>query len=96
MKLVGAVTQGSGPINEDGWGFLGNANSVTAAWVFDGVTGINGRTLFPAGSDAAWLVAKAHDHLLKLAGLTVPLRDILSGLVHLVVFATFLFLVFVP
>ena len=82
MKLVGAVTQGSGSINEDGWGFLGSADNVTAAWVFDGVTGINGRNLFPAGSDAAWLVAKAHDHLLKLAGRDLPLRDILSRLVQ--------------
>jgi hypothetical protein len=82
LKLVGAVTQGSGLINEDGWGFLGSANDVTAAWIFDGVTGINGRNLFPAGSDAAWLVAKAHDHLLKLAGLDLPLDEILSRLVQ--------------
>ena len=82
MKLAGAVTQGSGSINEDGWGFLGKADAVTAAWVFDGVTGINGHNLFPAGSDAAWFVAKAHDHLLKLAGLDLPLREILSRLVQ--------------
>jgi hypothetical protein len=82
LKLVGAITQGIGPINEDGWGFLGSADNVTAAWVFDGVTGINGRNLFPAGSDAAWLVAKAHNHLLKLAGLNLPLSDILSRLVQ--------------
>jgi hypothetical protein len=82
LKLVGAVTQGSGPINEDGWGFLGSAENITAAWVFDGVTGINARNLFPAGSDAAWIVAKAHDHLLKFAGLDLPLPDILSRLVQ--------------
>ena len=82
MKLAGAVTQGSGYINEDGWGFLGSADSVTAAWVFDGVTGINGRNLFPAGSDAAWIVAMAHGHLLKLAGLDLSLREILSRLVQ--------------
>jgi len=82
LKLVGAVTQGSGSINEDGWGFLGNADSVTAVWVFDGVTGINGRNLFPAESDAAWLVAKAHGHLLKLAAVDLPLRAILSKLVQ--------------
>jgi hypothetical protein len=82
LKLAGAVTQGSGSVNEDGWGFLGSADDVTAAWVFDGVTGINGQNLFSAGSDAAWLVAKAHHHLLKLAGLDLPLRDILSRLVQ--------------
>ena len=69
-------------MNEDGWGFLGNADSVTAAWVFDGVTGINGRNLFPAGSDAGWLVTKAHEHLLRLAGPDLPLRDILFNLVQ--------------
>lgn len=82
MKLVGAVTQGSGPINEDGWGFVGNADDVTAAWVFDGVTGINGKNFLGAGTDAAWLAAKAHGHLLKFAGLDLPLRDILSKLVQ--------------
>jgi hypothetical protein len=82
LKLAGAVTQGSGSINEDGWGFLGSADNVTAAWVFDGVTGINGQNYLPAGSDAAWIVAKAHGHLLKLAGLNLPLRDILSKLVQ--------------
>lgn len=82
MNLTGAITQGSGPVNEDGWGFLGNTDDVTAAWVFDGVTGINGQNIFPAGTDAAWLVAKAHDHLLKLAGLDIPLDEILSRLVQ--------------
>ena len=82
MKLVGAVTQGSGSINEDGWGYLGSADDVTAAWVFDGVTGINGQNLVGGGTDAAWLVAKAHGHLLKLAGLDFPLREILSRLVQ--------------
>jgi hypothetical protein len=82
LKLAGAITQGSGPINEDVWGFLGNADNVTAAWVFDGVTGINGRNYLPAGTDAAWLVAKAHDHLLKFAGFDLPLADILSKLVQ--------------
>lgn len=81
MKLAGAVTQGSGAINEDGWGYLGSAD-VSAAWIFDGVTGINGRNFLDGGTDAAWLVAKAHDHLLKLAGLDLPLSEILSRLVQ--------------
>lgn len=81
MKLAGAVTQGSGPINEDGWGFLGEADDVSAAWIFDGVTGINGQNFLGGGTDAAWFVAKAHDHLRALAGLELPLREILSKLV---------------
>ena len=82
MKLVGAVTQGSGAINEDGWGFLGSAGDVSAAWIFDGVTGINGQNFLGGGTDAAWLVAKAHDHLRALAGLDLPLREILAKLVQ--------------
>ena len=82
MKLAGAISQGSGSINEDGWGFLGTADDVTAAWVFDGVTGINGKNLLAPGTDAAWLVSKAHGHLLKLAGLDISLREILSRLIQ--------------
>gem|GEM_PF-3277068 len=82
MKLVGAVTQGSGAINEDGWGYLGSADDVSAAWIFDGVTGINGQNFLGDGTDAAWLVAKAQDHLQALAGLNLSLREILSKLVQ--------------
>lgn len=82
MRLVGAATQGSGAINEDGLGFLGSAGDVSAAWVFDGVTGINGQNFLGGGTDAAWLVAKADDHLCVLAGLDLPLREILAKLVQ--------------
>lgn len=81
MKLVGAATQGSGTVNEDGLGFLGSAGDVSAAWIFDGVTGINGKNFLGDGTDAAWFVAKAHDHLRALASLELPLREILSKLV---------------
>lgn len=81
MKLVGAATQGSGAVNEDGLGFLGSAGDVSAAWIFDGVTGINGENYLGGGTDAAWFVAKAHEHLRALAGLELPLREILSKLV---------------
>jgi hypothetical protein len=82
LKLVGAVTQGSGTINEDGLGFLGTAADVSTAWIFDGVTGINEKNFLGSGSDAAWLVAKANDHLLKLASLDLPLHEVLSKLVQ--------------
>ena len=84
MRLVGAVTQGSGAVNEDGWGCHCRADDdddVSAAWVLDGVTGINGENYLGGGTDAAWFVAKAHDHLTVLAGLDLPLREILSKLV---------------
>jgi hypothetical protein len=82
LKLVGAVTQGSGAINEDGWGFLGSADDVSAAWIFDGVTGINGQNFLDGQTDAAWLVAKADGHLRTLGALDLSLREILSKLVQ--------------
>jgi Protein phosphatase 2C len=82
LKLVGGVTQGSGTVNEDGWGYVGPLENAGAAWVFDGVTGINGKNLLPGNSDAAWLVEQAHKHLLNLAIQDLSLPEILSRLVH--------------
>ena len=81
MKLLGAICEGSGSVNEDGWGFAGTAEDVAAAWVFDGVTGINDRNVLGAASDAQWLVARAHAHLADLAGTDQPLQAILAQLV---------------
>lgn len=50
MRLAGALTEGSGTVNEDGFGVSASGGDVSAAWVFDGVTGINGRNYLPAGS----------------------------------------------
>jgi serine/threonine protein phosphatase PrpC len=69
-------------VNEDGFGTIGAIDDISAAWIFDGVTGINDHNYLPAGSDALWLVAKANDHLLKLAVTTHSLSDILSRLVQ--------------
>lgn len=85
MRLVGAVSEGSGAVNEDGWGFAGADNDVEAAWVFDGVTGINERNYLPAGSDAQWLVARAHGHLMRLAGSKAELPAIVASLVDLLI-----------
>lgn len=82
MRLVGAVTEGSGAVNEDGYGFAGPPDDVHAAWVFDGVTGINGGARLGGPSDAAWLVARAGAHLAELACLAQPLDRILSALVE--------------
>lgn len=81
MRLAGAVTRGSGAINEDGLGHIETDGSIAAAWIFDGVTGINDRNYLPGGSDAAWLVTRADAHLRDLA-LTVP--DLVTVLDHLV------------
>ena len=59
LRLAGSVCRGSGVNNEDGWGYVGEPGNVEAAWILDGVTGINGQTYLPAASDAAWFVARA-------------------------------------
>ncbi len=85
MKLIGAVTEGSGAVNEDGWGYIGTPDDVSAAWVLDGVTGINGKNYLSSGTDAAWLVERAYKHLLKLAALDISLREIMSRLIQFLI-----------
>lgn len=81
MRLIGAVSEGSGAVNEDGFGWLGTPDNVHAAWVFDGVTGINGRNYLGEGTDARWLVARAHERLTGLAAHDIPLSALLEELV---------------
>jgi hypothetical protein len=81
VRLLGALTRGSGAVNEDGFGIVGTADDVSAAWVFDGVTGINGRNHLGGESDAQWLVGRAHDRLSELARSDMPLQRLLSDLV---------------
>ncbi len=85
MKLIGAVTEGSGTVNEDGWGYLGTPDDVSAAWVLDGVTGINGKNYLSSGTDAAWLVERVHNHLLELAALDISLREVMSRLIQFLI-----------
>jgi hypothetical protein len=81
VRLLGAVTQGSGAVNEDGLGFVGKPEDVSAAWIFDGVTGINGSNHLGGASDAQWLVARAHDRLVELAPRDISLQALLAELV---------------
>lgn len=81
MRLAGAITEGSGAVNEDGLGYAGPSHDISAAWIFDGVTGINGRNHLPGGSDAQWLVARAHARLAELALHDVTLDELLATLV---------------
>ncbi len=81
MKLAGAVTEGSGRHNEDAFGVTEREGQVSAAWVLDGVTGINGQTYLPAASDARWLVERVQVHLEDLAAGSLPLQDLLRDLV---------------
>ncbi len=85
VKLLGAVSQGSGAVNEDGFGVIALDGDVSAAWVFDGVTGINGHNYLDGGSDAQWLVARAHAHLLDLAARDVAPPALLEELVRLLI-----------
>ena len=85
MRLIGAVSEGSGAVNEDGFGWLGTPEDVSAAWIFDGVTGINERNYFGEGTDARWLVSRAHARLTALAASSmqpgVILKELVSGLI---------------
>jgi Protein phosphatase 2C len=81
VRLASAITEGSGTVNEDGFGLLEKHGEVSAAWVFDGVTGINPVNILPAASDASWLVQRAHQHLVTLAALDISLSAILEMLV---------------
>jgi hypothetical protein len=81
VRLLGALTRGSGAVNEDGFGLVGTAEDVSAAWIFDGVTGINRRNHLGGESDAQWLVGRAHGRLTDLARRDMPLQRILSELV---------------
>lgn len=81
MRLLGAISQGSGAANEDGFGYAGDEQDLTAAWIFDGVTGINPRNHLGGGSDAQWLVARAHGHLIELAPRALALDAVLQELV---------------
>jgi serine/threonine protein phosphatase PrpC len=84
MRLVGAVSEGSGAVNEDGC-FAGSEGGIEAAWIFDGVTGINGCNYLPGGSDAQWLVNRAHHHLARLAGSQSALPTLIASLVELLI-----------
>lgn len=66
LKLAGHLSRGSGKVNEDAVGFIGDPEDVVAAWALDGVTGINDKGLGLMGSDAQWFVARIDFHLRAL------------------------------
>jgi hypothetical protein len=82
MKLRGLITQGSGAVNEDNAGVIETNGAVTAAWVLDGVTGINSYNCFKDTTDAAWFVSRVQHHLQSLAAKDETLFNILSELVE--------------
>lgn len=66
LKLAGQLSRGSGKVNEDAVGFIGDPSDIQAAWALDGVTGINDRGLGLMDSDAQWFVARIDRHLRDL------------------------------
>src|SRR5262245_26941912 len=62
FTLLSAASVAGTKINEDAYG-LWPAAAPRAAWVLDGVTGINDRALLPGASDAAWFVAQVQEAL---------------------------------
>ena len=81
VRMTDSICEGSGAVNEDAAGFLGPPQGVTAAWVLDGVTGINDRTLLPGASDARWFVERTDAHLRRLLGEDLAVPQLLPALV---------------
>lgn len=81
LKLAGLLSLGSGKVNEDAVGFIGDPQDITAAWALDGVTGINDKGLGLMGSDAQWFVARIDHHLRSLLPGATDVRRAMSDLI---------------
>jgi Protein phosphatase 2C len=79
---LSAATQAGSKVNEDGHG-LWPLEAPRAAWVLDGVTGINDRALLPGPTDAAWFVAQVQEALPALLSNApdMPAADLVGALV---------------
>lgn len=79
---LSAATQPGSKVNEDGYGSW-PAEAPCAAWVLDGVTGINDRALLPGPTDAAWFVAQVQEALPALLSTSpdMPAADLVGALV---------------
>lgn len=81
LKLAGQLSLGSGKVNEDAVGFIGDPHDIEAAWALDGVTGINDKGLGLMGSDAQWFVARIDRHLRNLLPGAKDLPQAMSDLI---------------
>jgi Protein phosphatase 2C len=83
FTLLSAASAPGSRINEDGYG-LWPGNAPHAAWVLDGVTGINDRALLPGPSDAAWFVAQVQEALPTVLSdaPAMPAKDLVAALAH--------------
>ena len=75
-----AVSAPGAKNNEDAYGLWPTAQAPRAAWVLDGVTGINDRALLPGPSDAAWFVAQVQEILPTLLA-DQPIHNLLTELI---------------
>jgi Protein phosphatase 2C len=83
FTLLSAASAPGSRINEDGYG-LWPGNAPHAAWVLDGVTGINDRALLLGPSDAAWFVAQVQEALPAVLSdaRAMPAKDLVGALAH--------------
>ena len=81
FALLSAASAPGSKINEDGYG-LWPAEAPRAAWVLDGVTGINDRPLLPGPTDAAWFVAQVQESLPSLLSQAadMPIQQLVGAL----------------
>jgi len=82
FTLLNAVTAPGSKINEDAYGLWPAVDAPRAAWVLDGVTGINDRALLPSPTDAAWFVAQVQEALPALlsGAPNMPVKDLIGAL----------------
>ncbi|HJT11361.1 MAG TPA: protein phosphatase 2C domain-containing protein [Dongiaceae bacterium] len=79
---LSAATQAGAKFNEDGYAYW-PAEAPRAAWMLDGVTGINDRALLPGPTDAAWFVAQVQEALPALLSVAPdrPAAELVGALV---------------
>lgn len=82
FTLHSAVTAPGSKTNEDAYSLWPDATEPLAAWVLDGVTGINDRALLPGPTDAAWFVTQVQETLPALLAIAVdrPAPDLIARL----------------
>jgi len=84
FTLLSAASAPGSTVNEDAYGLWPAAAAPRAAWVLDGVTGINDRALLPGPSDAAWFVAQVQGALSALLSVApdIAATDLVGALVR--------------
>jgi hypothetical protein len=81
LKLIASLCEPGGAHNEDAIGWIGEPDDIRAAWVLDGVTGINAHHALGTPTDAAWFATRVDAHLRTLMDRGLSSREIISRLV---------------